>query len=147
MINGSNNDVSSVLDVYIDGSYSDDKKLAGYAIVCVADDNVIYTEAGTTNKYIDTRNVVGELTAAAKALLYAIKNEYKNINIHYDYAGIEKWITGEWKTKQVCTLNYKTYVHNLIDTHGLKVNFIKVKSHSGVKYNDMADTLAKEALL
>ena len=48
------------------------------------------------------------------------------------------------KTKQKGTINYKNYMDSLKDK--IVVKFIKVKSHSGDLYNDMADELAKKAL-
>ncbi|MFQ9072177.1 MAG: hypothetical protein ACLR43_05120 [Faecalibacillus faecis] len=29
----------------------------------------------------------------------------KHISIYYDYEGIEKWVTGEWKAKKEITKN------------------------------------------
>lgn len=136
-----------MLDIYVDGSYSDIKKVASYGIVYVLDDTIIATEKGITDKYIDTRNVVGELTAASRAIIYAINNNYRDVNIHYDYEGIEKWVTGEWATKKECTANYKKFINDNKLKYNLNINFIKVKGHSGNKYNDIADMLAKEALV
>ena len=64
--------------------------------------------------------------------------------MHHDYSGIASWAKGEWKTKQEGTINYKNYMDSLKDK--IVVKFIKVKSHSGDLYNDMADELAKKAL-
>ena len=41
-------------------------------------------------------------------------------------------------------MKYVEFVNNIKDK--IKVNFIKVKSHSNDKYNDLADMLAKKAL-
>ena len=65
------------------------------------------------------------------------------LDLYYDYEGIEKWCTGEWKTNKRGTIDYKEYYNSVKDV--LDVRFIKVKGHSGDKYNDMADSLAKAA--
>ena len=41
-------------------------------------------------------------------------------------------------------MKYVEFVKDIKDK--IKVNFIKVKSHSNNKYNDLADELAKKAL-
>ncbi len=59
--------------------------------------------------------------------------------------GIEKWAKGEWKTNKYGTQKYKEYYDSIKDI--LKVEFIKVKAHSGGdKYNEEADKLAKASL-
>ena len=62
----------------------------------------------------------------------------------YDYEGIAKWCTGEWKTKKEGTAAYKRFYDGIKDR--LQVRFVKVKGHSNDEYNDMADMLAKSAL-
>ena len=89
------------------------------------------------------RNVAGEIYGSLASMEYAIEHNISHLTIYYDYMGIEKWCTGEWKTNKAGTLAYKKYY----DRARKKVNitFQKVKGHSGDKYNDLADQLAKEA--
>ena len=51
---------------------------------------------------------------------------------------------------QTCRMFYEyrgeEYMLNLIEKYQLSVTFKKIKSHSGDLYNNVADTLAKEAL-
>lgn len=61
--------------------------------------------------------------------------------LYFDYEGIEKWCIGAWKTNKVGTINYKKYYDSIKEN--LNVKFVKVKAHSGNKYNDEADRLAK----
>ena len=69
---------------------------------------------------------------------------YKEVFLYYDYEGLEKWATKEWKTKKAIS---KYYVEQLEKYKDIKVNFIKVKSHTGHHYNDRADELAKYSLM
>ena len=99
---------------------------------------------GNNSSWAEMRNVAGEIKAAILAMNYAISKGYKSITIFYDYQGIESWATGEWKAKKECTKAYKEYfdeISKIVD-----VSFIKVKAHSGDKYNNMADRLAGELL-
>ena len=92
----------------------------------------------------DMRNVAGEIEGSMAAMKYCIENGIKSISIFYDYEGIQKWCNGDWKAKKEGT---KRYVEFYKDASRLvDVDFIKVKGHSGDKYNDLADELAKKAL-
>ena len=64
--------------------------------------------------------------------------------LYFDYEGIEKWCTGVWKTNKTGTIDYKKYYDSIKDK--LNVKFVKVKAHSGDKYNEEADKLAKKAI-
>ena len=75
---------------------------------------------------------------------YCLEQGIKELDLYFDYEGIRAWCTGEWKTNKEGTKAYKAFYDEASEK--LKVNFIKVKSHSGDKYNDLADKLAKQAL-
>lgn len=132
---------------YVDGSYEEIKKAFSYGIV-ILEDNKIHIDYGKSSakEYIEMRNVAGEILAATKAMEYVsnIQCENKVLTIYHDYEGIEKWCTGEWEAKKDKT---KEYIDQYMYYSKLmKINFKKVKSHSGDKYNDIADELAKYAL-
>ncbi|HMM69558.1 MAG TPA: RNase H, partial [Gudongella oleilytica] len=86
----------------------------------------------------------GELKGAMKAMEWALENKIKTLYLHYDYTGIERWAKGDWKTNKAGTKAYKAYFDSIKDK--LTIEFIKVKAHSGNKYNEEADRLAKEAI-
>ena len=90
------------------------------------------------------RNVAGEIKGAEAAMQYALDHGIREIAIYHDYEGIAKWCLGEWKTNNAGTKAYKAF-HNKAKSR-VKIRFVKVAGHSGNKYNDMADKLAKEAL-
>lgn len=132
------------LHAYIDGSFSEKLNETGYGAVILYNGKIVHTISGKSKKYIDMRNVAGELFAAGMAVKWAVDNNYKDITLHHDYLGIAAWAKGEWKTKQEGTINYKNYIESMKDK--VNIRFIKVKSHSGDFYNDMADELAKKAI-
>lgn len=134
----------SGLHAYIDGSFSNLLQETGYGAVILHNGEIKHTISGKSKKYVDMRNVAGELFAAGMAVKWAVDNGYKEITLHHDYSGISAWAKGEWKTKQEGTINYKNYMDSVMDK--ISIKFIKVKSHSGDLYNDMADELAKKAL-
>ena len=130
---------------YVDGSYNIATKEFSYGMVILKD-----SKEYTFNKKFDDkdlasmRNVAGEIKGAQAAMAYAVEEGLKEITIYYDYAGIAFWCLGDWKANKEGTIAYKEYYDSIKEL--VKVNFVKVKGHSGDKYNDMADALAKEAL-
>lgn len=75
---------------------------------------------------------------------YAIDNHIPRISIHHDYEGIAKWCQGLWRTNREGTKAYRAFYEEAKEK--VEIKFVKVAGHSGDKYNDLADRLAKEAL-
>lgn len=129
---------------YVDGSFNVATNEFGYGVVMFHNGNQIHmSDSFSDEEMAAMRNVAGEIYGSMAAMEYAIKNNIKNLTIYYDYMGISKWCTGEWKTNKKGTILYKKYY----DQAKKKVNisFEKVKGHSGDKFNDLADSLAKKA--
>lgn len=130
---------------YVDGSYDDTTKSYSYGMVMMyGEDELHFFKKFEKDDMSDMRNVAGEIEGSMAAMKYCIENGIKSISIFYDYEGIQKWCNGDWKAKKEGT---KRYVEFYKDASKLvDVDFIKVKGHSGDKYNDLADELAKKAL-
>lgn len=90
------------------------------------------------------RNVAGEIKGAEAAMRYACLQGFQKLYIYHDYEGIAKWCLGEWKTNKEGTKAYKAYYDSV--QQDVQVSFVKVAAHTGDKYNEMADELAKKAL-
>ena len=134
------------LIAYVDGSY--EHSLLKYAFGCVflLPDGTIYVENGSGNNpdSAKLRNVTGEMLGSMFAVRWAIKNDFSKLEIRYDYEGVEKWVTGAWKSKTELTRKYAEAMRRWSSQINLK--FTKVAAHSNVYYNEMADRLAKQAL-
>lgn len=129
---------------YVDGSFNVDTMVYGYGVVMMYHGREEYYKgSGNEENMSAMRNVAGEILGATYAMKYAYDHDIKNLVIYHDYEGIARWCLGEWKTNKLETQTYK----NKYQEYSKKVNisFIKVKGHSGDKYNDLADALAKEA--
>ncbi len=137
-------DTSMCKDVYVDGSYRDG--IISGAIIFVDVDEKLNKEFYFSIKNEELskhRNVSGELLAAMYAVYHAARNSISCIIIHHDYEGIAKWASGEWKTNTHIT---KLYQRFLLENQVVNCKFVKVDAHSGDKYNDRADKLARFAL-
>ena len=129
---------------YVDGSFNVDTMVYGYGVVMMYHGREEYYKgSGNEENMSAMRNVAGEILGATYAMKYAYDHDIKNLVIYHDYEGIARWCLGEWKTNKLETQTYK----NKYQEYSKKVNisFVKVKGHSGDKYNDLADALAKEA--
>lgn len=136
---------SNSVIAYVDGSYNIATQEFSYGmVIIVGDEEKYFSEKFSHDSFGKMRNVAGEIMGSRKAIEYALENGFENIIIHYDYEGIEKWCTGDWKTEKEGTKQYKQFYDSVKD----KVNIVfkKVKAHSGNKYNDLADNLAKKIL-
>lgn len=134
------------LTAYVDGSFSLEKGNYSYGMVCIDNGEVVHKDKGVGDNpdAIALRNVSGEVDGAMKAVEFAQSKNYSKVTIVFDYQGIESWALGTWKRNNIITQNYNKYMTEKMKE--LKIIFKKVKGHSGDKYNDIADALAKEAL-
>jgi ribonuclease H-related protein len=130
---------NGAISIYVDGSYISES--VGYGAVAVGNGEIIWKTSGKVQKEQagSSRQVAGELQAVLNSLEWCESQGITSISIHYDYEGIEKWVTGEWKAKHTVSKAYLTAVtQSQVD-----ISWVKVKAHSGNKWNDIADELAK----
>ena len=137
---------SDTLIAYVDGSYEHSIKKYAFGCVFLLPDGTIYVENGSGNNpdSAKLRNVTGEMLGSMFAVRWAIKNGFSRLEIRYDYEGVEKWVTGAWKSKTELTQKYAEAMRRWSNQVSLK--FTKVAAHTNVYYNEMADRLAKQAL-
>ncbi len=131
---------------YVDGSYNDAVKKYAFGCVFLLPDGRIFTEYGNgdNEQSLRHRNVTGEMLGAMFAVRFAILNGFAGLELCYDYQGIEKWVTGEWKAKTELTRKYAEAMRRW--RTGIELRFTKVTAHSNVYYNELADKLAKTGL-
>lgn len=133
---------------YVDGSYDSLKEMYSCGVVLfINKEKKTLLSKGNDPELVKMRNVSGEIMGSMMAMQYAIENKTDKIDrliIHHDYEGIAKWCTGEWKANKKGTKDYKKFYMNAAKQ--IKIDFVKVKAHSGNKYNEEADQLAKKAL-
>lgn len=134
------------LIVYVDGSYDDSLKKYSFGCVFLTPSGDTIKESGNGDNpaSLAIRNVAGEMLGAMFAVKWAIANGYSEVEIRYDYEGIEKWVEGAWKAKNELAVKYAKAMNEWKES--IRIFFSKVTAHSNNEYNDMADELAKAAL-
>lgn len=149
---------------FVDGSYNIRTKECGYGVVFKESDKdtqIEFKNICLDKELYSMRNVYGEISGCMEAITHAIYKGLNEINIYYDYTGIEKWANHEWKTKIDFIKSYIKFIDecregkigdyagsnfkNPLDKK-MTINFHKVDAHTGVELNERADTLAKEAV-
>lgn len=132
---------------FIDGSFNPSTKVygcGGFLIDQIGKKHLIQG-CGNDPNLVKMRNVAGEMLGARKAIRLAQKLNMTKLTIFHDYEGIAAWPLGRWRCKKMETQKYAMMVWIAIDG-GLKIYFRHVKGHSGNKWNDEADQLAKLAV-
>lgn len=144
---GVDNYPNDCLHIYVDGSYNITTERYAYALVAVKDNIIEYVENGKSedNSSKSIRQIAGELEATVKGVEYALKQKEKKVVIFHDYAGIAHHATGFWERKEQSSIEYHNKMKSLMD-NGIEVIFVKVDSHTGDLYNEIADEKCKEAL-
>lgn len=140
-------DIENAVTAYVDGSYNPETGVYGYGVILFDGD----VKHELSNAFHDPakssmRNVAGEIEGAMCAMQYCydLDRDKSVLVLYYDYTGIEMWCTGAWKTKKKWTQEYKAFYDKISEK--VTVVFRKVRGHSGNRYNEEADLLAKEAV-
>ncbi len=138
-----NIEVVNAVHAYVDGSFYNGE--FSYGMVIIRDGmELLFAEKIDDRELAQMHNVAGEIKGAQAAMKYAVDEGLDSIVIYHDYEGIAKWCLGDWKANKEGTKAYKAFYDSIKDK--VNVKFVKVKGHSGDKYNEMADKLAKKAL-
>jgi ribonuclease HI len=131
---------STACHAYVDGAATEAG--IGFGVVIVQAGGVVFETHGRVEDadLLGMRQVGGELQAVHAALQWCLDNGVAAVAIHYDFAGIEKWATGEWQPNRPATRAYADYVRGLPIT----IEWHKVVAHSGDRWNERADQLARQ---
>ena len=135
-----------IINVYTDGACSGNPGKGGWGVVILDNNKEVLLNGGDQQ----TTNNKMELTAAIKALEYFEVKQDLIINTDSKYVkdGIESWIKNwkknGWKTsakKEVKNKELWIRLDDLINKHNVVWKW--VKGHAGNKYNNKADSLAR----
>ena len=128
--------------IYVDGSYNQDTEQYAYGMMIEDKSGVHYFgKAYPKDNMSSMRNVAGEIAGAKTAIQYCLDNDLKNVQLNYDYVGIEKWCNGEWKAKNPATKAYQDFYNNA--SEHVNIHFNHTPGHQGIEgyrqYHDRGD--------
>ena len=137
---------TGVIHIWVDGSClhnSEGPLHFGWAYVILDGDRELHRASGhdVPAEAHAHRNVAGEIQAVLQALAWCREHGIATATIYFDYQGLASWVEGAWKTTTPFTRAYVERVRAL----GMTLTWQKVQAHSGDKYNDIVDHLAREA--
>lgn len=131
---------------YVDGSFNISTGVYGYGGVLLCRDGSIrpLQGHGRDETLRTMRNVAGEIHGSMAAIQAAADAGIASITIFYDYMGIEMWANGQWKTNKEGTRAYKAFIDQIRPR--IEIRFQKVAAHTGVRFNELVDQLAKASV-
>lgn len=135
------------MHIYVDGSYNVKTQRYSYGLVVVENNVVEYMESGSpddTSKS-NIRQIAGELDGAVKGIEYALEKGTKKVVLFHDYEGIFHHATGSWGRKEESSEVYYEKMNSFFK-QGIEVIFVKVDSHTGDFFNELADESCKKRL-
>lgn len=139
------------LQMYVDGSFTKGMDHVSGAIIILNKNNPLIVQRVVSKKefFVQSMSDGGELLSMIVGLPMVqnlAKGEDVKLDVYFDYKGIEKFVRGpqQWRPQKPVSQLY-VYTYNKVTEAcpNLNVVFHKVRAHSGVYWNEMADTIAK----
>jgi len=129
-------------EVDVDGSCFND--LTSYGAIIRKNGKVIKEISGlvNTDKIKSSRQITGEIKAVIEAIKYCNANGIDDIRLYYDYNGLKYWALGQWKANIISTKYYRDFMKK----QSIKIEWMKISSHTGVFWNEQVDKLAKSVI-
>lgn len=128
--------------IYIDGSYNAATDEYAGSCVVVTKDEVTSVSKKRKDEFRKHKQIAGEILGAELALEFC--RDYDCVEIRYDYDAIGGWADNTCKARFPMAKEFKQKVAAARET--TNITFSKVKAHIGSKYNEMADTAARQTL-
>ncbi len=150
---------SAIIKIYTDGACEGnqfDHNFGGWGAIVLENDSILHEISGAEK---NTTNNRMELLAVIRAMQVVIRSKSHvshKIHIYSDSAYIVncfeqkwyvKWRKNQWKKsngKHILNLDLWKALLSLVERTNF--TFIKVKGHSGDKYNELVDRLAVNAI-
>ena len=134
--------------VFTDGSYSSEAKRYGCGAVVIYPDGAVekFSFSGDVRGFLEYDATSGELMAAIMILNHLAMMSVKSVTVFYDYERVAGLALSSSKPKKGLTQFYKKAIREQF-LPKMQVSFIHVKGHSGHRFNELADQLAKKTII
>src|SRR5690554_1976160 len=132
------------LNAFTDGSFDEEMNISSYGIVYIDSEKKIIMRGGFIEDIYGSRNITGEIEGVIEAIKRAIYLNVKKLRLFYDYNGIGKWANKQFKANTQVAINFVSFLDKIKDK--IEIDFINVKGHSGIEYNELADKIASNQI-
>lgn len=131
---------------YIDGSYDEATLKYSYAAVIVKGngEELLLCGIGQESQASPVGSIISELAASASVMDWAKSNKIKAATIVYDCAAIVDAIKKDIRWPRPAERKYRKIYHSVSEK--AEIEFRKIQGHSGNRYHDIADALARQTL-
>lgn len=132
------------LNAFTDGSFDEELNISSYGIVYIDNEGKVTMRGGFIEDTYGSRNVTGEVEGVIEAINRAIYLKIKKLRLFYDLNLIGKWANKEFKANTPVAVNFVSFLDKNKDK--IEIEFINVKGHSGIEYNELADKIASNQI-
>ena len=131
------------MTIYVDGSYSQEKKVLSYAFCVVQNEKEILYKSSKAMKLPNGSSTNAEIMAVVEALKYCINNNISEPVIVHDYDEILFFATGYRRPPN----SMRRYVKELVRLKSIvHPSFKKVRAHDKDPFNNLVDELARQTM-
>ncbi|HPT55016.1 MAG TPA: reverse transcriptase-like protein [Fervidobacterium sp.] len=131
------------MTIYVDGSYSQEKKVLSYAFCVVQNEKEILYKSSKAMKLPNGSSTNAEIMAVVEALKYCINNNISEPVIVHDYDEILFFATGYRRPPNSMRRHVKELVRLKSIVHP---SFKKVRAHDKDPFNNLVDELARQTM-
>ncbi|SDB97562.1 MULTISPECIES: ribonuclease HI [unclassified Candidatus Frackibacter] len=140
--------MTQMVEIYTDGSCLDNPGPGGWGVVLLFGDNIKKLSGSvqdTTNQQMELLAAIKGLAALTKPVKVKLYSDSAYLVNAYQQGWIDGWKRKSWKKSKGELKNKFLWIclDDLVNKH--EVEFVKVKGHSGNKWNEVCDDLAQEA--
>ena len=135
---------ANTYELYVFGGYEVLEKTSFYSVLIINPNKEILFQLGHHQQ--EESNVPGfhaELMAIIKGLAWLQTNKIKEVTIHYNYEGVQKWVTKEWEAKQPIS---QWYIKEITAFSMVKIHWQKKDDVLNLNWSDMAREIAQDEL-
>jgi len=133
---------------YVDGSYNFETEISGSAAVLKINQKCRPHRVAFQRKYKILKlygSNISEMNAVKIAIKSSLSLGVTDLTIYYDWSGLE-FFSHQSNIKErhsvcQCYQHYADFVE--LKSKSMEIKFVKVKAHSGVKFNTVADKMAR----
>ncbi len=140
--------MSQEVKIYTDGACLDNPGPGGWGVVLIfgsTEKKLSGSVHHTTSQQMELLAACKGLNALTKSIEATIYSDSAYLVNAFNKGWLKKWKARNWSKKNDPLQNkfLWLWLDSLTDKH--KVSFKKVKAHSGIKYNELVDDLARAA--